>query len=328
LVLALGGSTTDGRADFSSFDADGFTIIIDDQFSADYRIDFLALGGADLTNAAAGLDARDGDTGNHSVTGVGFQPEALLTGFAWTGDANSDHAVWSLGVATGASNLGVVAWNAVDNQGTSKTCGYGYDGETLAGPYGDIIYFRDSFVSFDADGFTLNQLEGTGQSLVYVALAGGQYSVGDLTTRTDGNDIAESGLGFQPVAVMFASANRALSTQDTTTAHGRVSIGAGTSTTNRAVQAISDEDNLATTETATTNQGDAVYAHVVDDAIEALMDIKSIDADGFTCVMDDTETSACWVTYLAIGSAAAAAAEPIAHAYRRIREFRSPLLRM
>lgn len=35
------------------------------------------------------------------------------------------------------------------------------------------------------------------------------------------------------------------------------------------------------------------------------MDIKSIDADGFTCVMDDTEAAASWVTYLAIGAAAA-----------------------
>ncbi len=106
--------------------------------------------------------------------------------------------------------------------------------------------------------------------------------------------------------MLFFSANRVHSTQDTVTDHNRLSIGAGTSTSNRAVQAISDEDALADTETAYTNQDDAVYAHVVDDAIEALMDIKSIDSDGFTCVMDDTESSSCWVTYLAMGAEEAA----------------------
>jgi hypothetical protein len=70
--------------------------------------------------------------------------------------------------------------------------------------------------------------------------------------------------------------------------------------------AISDEDNLADTETARANYDTAVYANVVDDAIVGLMDIKSIDATGFTAVMDDVDPSAYWVTYLAIGAAAAA----------------------
>jgi hypothetical protein len=71
------------------------------------------------------------------------------------------------------------------------------------------------------------------------------------------------------------------------------------------VQAISDETGLADTETAYANYDTAVYANVVDDAAAGLMDLKSIDATGFTCVMDDTDPSACWVTYLAIGATAA-----------------------
>jgi len=165
---------------------------------------------------------------------------------------------------------------------------------------------RNSFVSFDADGFTLNALEASAQRYFnFICLKGGQYSAGDITTRTDGNDIAET-VGFTPVALLFASANRALSTQDTLTDHNSISIGAGTSTTNRACAAIWDQDALADTETAFANYDTAVYANVADDAIAGLMDIKSIDASGFTCVMDDTDPTACWVTYLAIGAVVAA----------------------
>jgi len=305
-------ATLDGLADFKSLDADGFTLTIDNQFSADYRISYLALGGDDLTNVYIGNKQRDNDTGNCAVTGVGFQPEAVIVASAWwtasVGENYIPCLMWAMGMATGSSNQGTVGCSSQDNQATSNTAGYGYNGETLSACRYDGVTIRDAFVSFDADGFTLNQIEGTGIFYYhYICLKGGQYAVGDLTTRTDGNDIEED-VGFEPVAVLFASANRALSTQDTVTAHARISIGAGTSTTNRAVQAISDEDNLADTETAYTNQDDAVYAHVVDDAVVGLMDIKSIDADGFTCVMDDAESSACWVTYLAIGAEAAGGA--------------------
>lgn len=299
-----------GAADFKSMDADGFTLTIDDQFPSDYRISYLALGGTDLTNVYIGNKQRDNDTGNCAVTGVGFQPDAVIcaANIFTNASGGGSHYLFSLGWATGSSNQGVVAVQSYDNQTTSNTHAYGYNGEIAASIFSTDVLRRDSFVSFDADGFTLNQLEGTSQYYYhFICLKGGQYEVGDLTTRTDGNDIEETLAGaFRPVAVMFGSVNAAIDTQDNEHAHSRLSIGAGTSTSNRAVQAISDEDNLADTETAYANYDSAVYAHVVDDAIVGLMDIKSIDATGFTAVMDDTDPSACWVTYLAIGAAAAA----------------------
>lgn len=301
--------TLDGIADFSSMDADGFTLTIDDQFTQDYRISYLALGGSDLTDVYLGNYQTPAATGNHNITGVGFQPDAVLFASSWYAgtSGSTTHSYFSVGWSTASDEQGTVYQGGVDNQATSYTFGYGYNGECISGR-AVTLAIRESFVSFGADGFTLNALEASVQRHVfYVCWRGGQYEVGELTTRTDGNDIEEDLSGaFEPVAVLFGSANRAHSTQDTVTDHARMSIGAATATDERTVQAISDEDNLADTETAYTNQDDAVYAHVVDDAIEALMDIKSFDADGFTCVMDDTETSACWVTYLAIGAEAAA----------------------
>lgn len=179
------GGTEDGRADCASLDADGFTLTIDNQFSTALRVSYLALGGDDLTNVYVGSNARDADTGNHAVTGVGFQPDALIVVYSWNvipGSANNA-AIFSLGMATGSSNQGVVGWGSYGAQATTITYGYGYNGEVVGAMYNDAVAHRDAFVSFDADGFTLNQLEGTSTSaLAFVCLKGGEYSVGDIVT--------------------------------------------------------------------------------------------------------------------------------------------------
>jgi hypothetical protein len=301
-------ATLDGIMDFSLMDANGFTVIVDDQFTQAYRINYMALGGDDLTNVYIGNIQTPVNTGNYSIAGVGFKPDAILL-FTRAGsslNSSSSNLYFGLGMATGTSNQGTVSVYSSDNQVTTSTAGYGYNGEAISYIVGSLGYGRSSFVSFDNDGFTLNALETNSYQyyILYIALKGGQYSVGDILTRTDGNDISET-VGFQPVSLLFASANRALSTQDTATNDARISIGAATSTTNRATQAISDENNLADSETAHANYDSAVYSHVIDDDTTGIMDLKSIESDGFTCVMDENDASACWVTYLAIGESPA-----------------------
>lgn len=294
-------SVVEGHLDFVSLDADGVTLVVDDQFSNTYKINYLALGGDDLTNVYISSKAMPLTLGNYSTTGVGFKPDALITAMpnVTLPNGNADAFYFNLGMATGSSNQGTVWGYSQDGATTANTLGYGYNGETIV--YGNAA--RDSFVSFDNDGFTLNHLEGTTTAFVYwfIALKGGRYSVGDITTRTDGNDIQET-VGFNPLALLISSANRTLSTQDTLTDHNRISVGATTSPNNRVVTAWSDEDALGDTETAYANYSSAVYAYVKDDAIVGLMDIKSIDQNGFTSVMDYTDPSACWVNYLAIGA--------------------------
>ncbi len=67
-----------------------------------------------------------------------------------------------------------------------------------------------------------------------------------------------------------------------------------------------DENGTADSETARAVEHDEVYANIAtDDTIEGLLDIKSIDSDGFTCVMDDPDPSAAFVPYMAFGDTAA-----------------------
>jgi hypothetical protein len=297
----------DGQLALSTMDADGFTVKYTRVYAQAFRISWLALAGTELTNVFIGNRATPTSTGNYSTTGVGFQPDAMIVCAMPSSNLNAEdaHFNMTLGFATGASNQGVVIGFSQASQATSVTRGYGYDGEIMAyrNPYG-AIDMRESFVSFDADGFTFNHLEGTvAKYYYYICLKGGQYHVGSLTTRTDGNDIVVTDPAFTPAAILFASANRALSTQDTQTNNNRLSFGAATSATNRACAAMSDENGLGTTETANANYDTAIYANVVDDVLAGQMDIKSIDANGFTAVMDDTDPSECWVNYLAMGSA-------------------------
>lgn len=298
-------ATIDGIADFASLDADGFTLTIDNQFAQAYRISYLALGGTDLTDVYIGNAAFSTGSGEYTISGVGFQPDALLISGIPSTSASGvvDNVSLGLGMATAAANQGVVFGYSQDAQAASNTTGYGYNGEVHT-PRGTTA--RHAFVAFTADGFTLNNLQGTlAYYFYFIALKGSQYAVGELTTRTDGNDIVED-VGFQPAAILFASANRAVSTQDVPTDHMALSLGAATSAANRACAAVWDEDALETTETARANYDSAVYANVKDDAVQGLMDLKSIDPSGFTCVMDDADPSACWVTYLVFGEAAAA----------------------
>ena len=296
-----------GAADFSSLDADGFTLVIDDQFPSALRISYLALGGTDLTDVYIGTKAMPTSTGNYSTTGVGFQPDALITAFATTtANGAAGSAAFSVGMATGSGNQGVAAGYMHNDFATMLAKGYGYGGEVNASVAFSTVNHRDAFVSFDADGFTLNHLESTtAWTFGFVALKGGQYKVCSVTTATDANTFSDTEAGFQPAALLLLSANRAQSTQDTLSANWAMSIGAATSTSNRAAQAVWNEDGLADSETASGNYDSACYANVKDDGVIGLMDISSIDATGVTFVMDDADPSACWVTYLAIGAAAA-----------------------
>lgn len=85
-----------------------------------------------------------------------------------------------------------------------------------------------------------------------------------------------------------------------------LSVGAASSPSNRGCLGYSDENGLTTTEITTGVEFDEVYMSFdLADGIEALMDLKSIESTGFTCVMDDVETLlAADVHWISVGPAA------------------------
>jgi len=304
----------DGLLDISSFDSDGITFVVDDQFPANTAIFVLALGGSDITDAYVGNFQFNNSATAHDITAPGFQPDcAFFLSGSWN-DAIPAAFGWSqfsFGAATGATPVNAILWGgSEDGAAIMDTAGYCKAGECAVGVNADIgtLDIRAYVSAWISNGFTIayneQGLGGSGNYYVfYLALKGGKYYLGDLLTQTDTTtDIVENGVGFSPTAVLFASACRAQSTADTCTAHDEMSIGAATSPSARAAAGMVDEDNVTTSDVSIAGEFDEVYINLtLTSTVDGLMDVKSFDAGGFTCIMDNADPSQAFVWYVAFG---------------------------
>jgi len=306
-----GAAAGQGRMSLSSMDSDGFTLSIGIQMTAAYRVHYLALGGTDLTNTAVGGWTTPGATGNQAVTGVGFQADLVfLLTYVSTGTLplSSGSIGFGLGAAKSSTARATLASMSRDAQATMQTRRYGLDIECLsmiAG--GSALNERADFVSFDADGFTINWLEDSvaGRHCFYLALKGGQYAVGSGLTQTDTVTAITCSPGFQAVAGLIASHMGAESTQDGTDSDNKFSIGAFNATDSRGAHAILDENGNADSTVSAAVEHDAVYANIADGGtIQGLMDISSIGSTSFDLIMDDADPSQNFFWWVAFGSAA------------------------
>lgn len=314
IILVNTGAAIDAAMDLQSMDADGFTLIVDDAFPRDTRIGYLALGGDSLTDVASGQFIEPAATGDQDTTSLAFQPDSILFFSAQNATAPPTAAVQAqmmIGAATSSSAQGVWAGTSRNGQAAIAARSYCTAGECIAlqavtgAPNG-----RADFVSFLSNGFRINWAERAALRYVFfLALKGGNYTVGNLLTQTDTvTDIVESSFGYQPTGALLVSHGQAESTSDTDQGHDRLSIGAFSGTAARGAQGTLDEDTLADSEVTAAMEFDEVYVNIkTDSTIDGLMDIKSIDSDGFTTIMDDADPAQAFVWYMAFGPAAAAA---------------------
>lgn len=214
VVDPLGGILAE--ADLASFDADGFTVtwVTSDQ-NPDRLIIYLALGGADL-QAKVGDFRAASVAGNQDVTGVGFQPDAvmLMCGLD-TVVAQANIGRFRLGAAT-PSNQWAIALSARNGQTTSANVDAVRAQRTdrvLIGiaPDGSALEAEAEFVQMLADGFRVNWItpppaEPNRPLVAYLALKVGQYAVGASTKPTGSPPVDQDvAVGFPPIAVFSAS---------------------------------------------------------------------------------------------------------------------------
>lgn len=319
VATVSGAGSVLGLLDLVSMDADGFTMIVDDQFPASVRVHYLALGGDTLTNASTGeFDASD-SAGTQNVTSVtAFEPSGvLLSSCMFASSTQGTIGLWGMGAAASPTQQGVLTVGLRNGVGDGDNTTYCLDEvecfAVMDSPTANPPpVMRAALTGFTATGFDLNWLEigFTGTRLVYfLALQGVEMAIGSLLTQTDTvTTIPVTGLGFTPSAAMFFSGARAESAQNFSTTHAHVSIGAATSDTNRGAHAFWDEDTASSglVESATAVEHDAVYINIsASDAVQGLMDVQSFDSDGFTCIMDDADPSQSFVWYMAFGEVAA-----------------------
>ena len=308
-ILDMTGAVV-GVADFTSFNAGGFTLVIDDQFPAALRVSWLALGGSDLTGVKAGaFQLHATETGDHDYTGLtSFTPDFGLFATSRVATAPPSGAgtyIFSLGVATALAQA-VLSVQSNSGNATSDTASYCRTGEMFAAvsPSTLTCSIRASLTSFLTDGFRINTIEGPGANYIFfLALKGGSYEVGNFVTATDTTEFSE-GVSFQPKATLFASANRAESTADIGTTHIEQSLGAAAANGNQNAQYVRIKDGSADSDCFSAIEHDSMYINGDNSAtqiIEGLGKVNSMSPSQMLLQMTDADPVASFVWYAAFG---------------------------
>jgi hypothetical protein len=299
-------------ADLVSFDADGFTINWSTVQATGYIVNYMCLGGADLTNAIVLQNTTKTTTGSQGYTGAGFKPDALITISAGHGTApdntqqNIPHPFMSFATATAQKALSL----SYEDDGASHALPQTQqktDVLSLINGVGTQT-LDATLTSLDTDGFTLNYgaADATARYFWTLCLKGGQYKVGVDTQNTSASTKATTGVGFVPTGLLLMSQGQAASTSIQNA--GRQSFGGASATNARGAIALDNQYN-ATTTSASENLDRANIIKVITaghgtPTVVSAADLSSFDSDGFTLNWGTADATAREFIYMAFGSTA------------------------
>jgi hypothetical protein len=326
----IAGTTTMIDVDFVSWDADGFTLNLVSANAASLadpsRIFYLVLGGEDLTDAKVGtFDSGTSQSGALAVTGVGFQPDLLMLASSQhsttspTTEGNVNGATLALGFSKSSTSRWAFAGAALN--ASANTTGSGGFNAAAAIMQSSVTTrtaysSRYDLDSFDADGFTLDKEEqssATSRGFLYLALTGTfRSALGTFTQKTSTGTQATTGVGFQPLAVLFGSAAKAVNTS--VTEDNKIALGVALSASNRRAIAMVDEGSAVEPTQADRYASEAVAIALMESGtpgtVVAAADLDSLDADGFTLDWTTADATAREIGYLALASAEDEEPEP------------------
>jgi hypothetical protein len=238
VILSNGNPTVGSRATFTSCNADGFTINWAVSEARADIINYIAIGGPDVTNVKAGTFTLAATTGIQNITGVGFQPDFVmfLWGFTENVDTASAGLEMGMGFADYSNNQGSILNCVVDGQAdnATKLSQQRTDNVILLRSTACVQDALAAFNGFTADGFQLNVSDAPAAAtpIFYLAIQGGSHAVGNFLQPTATGVQTISGTGFQPNLVVLFSHNQVAGTA--LAAPSTFSIGAANATTSRA----------------------------------------------------------------------------------------------
>jgi hypothetical protein len=330
-VIVSGGlPVVQSSADFDAFLSDGFRLLINFAFSGGMLVNYIALGGVDLTNVASttvtapATAIPDGDTQDISV---GFRPDCVIS-------FGPQDAAINTPLLGKKLQLGVAAGNQVDGPINAVLWGDSQNGvaDTITGCYsrrGDCFVdlssadpttnTRGQVVRFLDNGFRIRWNEHTapGVSLNWrvLCLKGARFSVGFAETSTEtGSKRFVEDVPFEPKALILGSHGKPESVTVGPTqpvdADDKETIGFASASAQNLV-AILDRNNLATSQVGIDHRLDALYASqvgfpspldpIVEDGRASLFSFD--DDPGFTLTQDDGDAVSSFFWYLAMTDA-------------------------
>lgn len=267
-----------------AFASGQFTLTWTTNDATAYLIHYLVIGGSDVQAKVASFGAGSA-AANESETGVGFQPTAMfLMGGNSSDDTSNTSSSWGIGAVDSAGHQWMHAERVRDNNVANTSWRYQRTDSCIATMGNASESQRASFVSFDADGFTLNWKQVASQNFAYLCLKGLQSFAGAFNKATGGAPASQSvtGVGFTPVAVMFSTfATTSTTAIQTSERHGFGAMDDAGTEESAAVANTSglspSNVNLAASTTKVLMVNDANAA-----SSEAEADYTSMDGDGFT----------------------------------------------
>jgi hypothetical protein len=282
-LMAAGGAVAIA-ADLVSMDADGFTLNWTTANGSAIVINYLAIGGSDVTNVFAGRYTTIAGA-TQAVTGVGFTPDLVLcvgndaTTWPLTG---SNHGKMSIGAFTASAQGATTVRDNGNATTNSDAAVYQRTTKSYVGLSSTAATVLQEFdrASMDADGFTLNSpTVNVGAHFLYLAIKGGRFWVGNETQKTSTGTKAKTGVGFRPKGLLTFGVNAAASA--TVNAGGKLSVGASDGTTSRSAWAEA-QSGVPTREDNSATAAVAVRHATGPSTTNAEASLSSFDADGFT----------------------------------------------
>lgn len=244
-------------------------------------------------------------TGTQDITGVGFQPKAIIFfGPRQSSTGANSNAGYFIGFASSSTNRACV-WNrSNDSSGTSQTYVRHSNVHCIIGTNPtNVIREEVDFDSFLADGFRID-IESANNALIvpFIALGGdlSNVFVKELQSPTTTGTQAYTGVGFQPGCLLAISAG--LATAPPAAGDGlKISFGAGTSSTSRWVLSGESVDAQTTSDSYKSLLATKLIHTIQGGAVDIAADIESLDSDGFTLDwenVDGSNQNYCWVLCL------------------------------
>jgi hypothetical protein len=310
VILSDGTPTVGSRATFTSCDTDGFTINWAVSEARADIINYIAIGGSDVTNVKAGTFTLAASTGIQNITGVGFQPNfaMFLWGFTEAVDTASAGLEMGMGFADYNNNQGSILNCVKDAEATNKTK-YSLqrtDNVILLSSTACALDALAAFNGFSSDGFSLNVSDAPAAAtpIFYLAIKGGSYAVGNFLQPTATGVQTISGTGFQPNLVVLFSHNQVAGTA--LTAPSTFSIGAANATTSRA-GVWGQSRNVDPSQTAVyTDNSKIMIMRTLSGTggtgtINAQADFAGFTSDGFQLNWTTVDTTQRQIVYWAFG---------------------------
>jgi hypothetical protein len=311
ITLVQGSGTTLAEADLPSWSTASFQLNWTTNDGQPTIIHYLVIGGPQVSAKVLNWQTPT-STGQKAVTGVGFQPEAVLHFYAGAAFVNTPPSTLSSAViGMGAMDKTGAQWamQAADADRQSPIIASRAQRTDAA-----IYMYTDTgstgvtkearFVSMNSGGFTLNftAANSNATQVASLALAGLKADVGTFNKITAGAPASQTvTTGFKPGAVFMTSYQ--IGAQSAQLNEPNCSFGVGASDgVSEASSALTSADGISTSSVDGQDKTSKAFVKMNAPPLDAEADMASFGASGFTLNWTTNDTTASQICFLALGA--------------------------